>query len=39
MGGIGVEVIKVGDLGDKELKDFLQKNSISLKINEVKKIV
>ena len=39
MGEVGVELVKVGDLGDNELKDFLQKNAISLKINEARKIV
>ncbi len=39
MGEVGIEVIKVGDLEDRELQDFLQKNAISLKVSEARKIV
>lgn len=39
MGVVDDNLVKVDDFKDKELKKFLDKNAISLKINEARKIV
>ena len=39
MGEVDIDLINVKGMPDKELQDFMKKNSISLKINEARRIV